>query len=76
MSRRPKQRFAYEPTADLAAVATAYVYGLVHNHPYNDGNRRGASVRQRVRGEVQRSPGGSTCCTMGRSRRAVRKSRR
>lgn len=41
---RPKQRFAYEPTADLAALAAAYGYGLARNHPYNDGNKRIAFV--------------------------------
>jgi death on curing protein len=41
---RPKQRFAYEPTADLAALAAAYGYGLARNHPYNDGNKRVAFV--------------------------------
>ncbi len=37
---RPKQRLAYEPTADLAALTAAYGYGLARNHPYNDGNKR------------------------------------
>jgi len=41
---RPKQRFAYEPTADLAALAAAYGYGLARNHPYHDGNKRVAFV--------------------------------
>ncbi|MDO8879429.1 MAG: type II toxin-antitoxin system death-on-curing family toxin [Coriobacteriia bacterium] len=37
---RPKQRFTYEPTADLAMLAAAYGHGLARNHPYNDGNKR------------------------------------
>ena len=41
---RPKQRYSYEPTADLAALAAAYGYGLARNHPYNDGNKRVAFV--------------------------------
>jgi death on curing protein len=41
---RPKQRFAYEPDTDLAALATAYGYGLARDHPYNDGNKRVAFV--------------------------------
>lgn len=41
---RPKQRFSYEPAADLAALAAAYGYGISRNHPYNDGNKRVAFV--------------------------------
>lgn len=41
---RPQQRHAYEPAADLAALAAAYGYGLTRNHPYNDGNKRVAFV--------------------------------
>jgi len=37
---RPRQRFAYEPDTDLARLAAAYGYGLVRDHPYNDGNKR------------------------------------
>jgi death on curing protein len=37
---RPRQKWAYEPTLDLAALAAAYAYGLVRNHPYRDGNKR------------------------------------
>jgi len=45
---RPRQRFAYEPSADLAALAAAYGYGLVRNHPFNDGNKRVAFVTMAV----------------------------
>ncbi|MCE5190418.1 MAG: type II toxin-antitoxin system death-on-curing family toxin [Actinomycetia bacterium] len=41
---RPKQRLGYEPAADLSALAAAYGYGVVRNHPYNDGNKRVAFV--------------------------------
>ena len=44
MLARPRQRFTYEPTADVAALAAAYGYGLARNHPYNDGNKRVAFV--------------------------------
>jgi death-on-curing protein len=37
---RPRQRFAYEPSSDLATLAAAYGYGLVRDHPFNDGNKR------------------------------------
>ena len=37
---RPRQRFIYEPDTDLARLAAAYGYGLVRDHPYNDGNKR------------------------------------
>ena len=37
---RPKNRFAYEPDSDLAALAAAYLFGLVKNHAYVDGNKR------------------------------------
>ena len=37
---RPRNRFAYEPTSDLAALAAAYLFGLTKNHGYVDGNKR------------------------------------
>lgn len=37
---RPRQRWHYEPGADLATIAAAYAYGLTRNHPYRDGNKR------------------------------------
>ena len=37
---RPRQRWAYEPASDLAALAAAYGYGLTTNHSFNDGNKR------------------------------------
>ena len=37
---RPKNRLAYEPGSDLATLAAAYLFGLVKNHGYVDGNKR------------------------------------
>ena len=37
---RPRNRFAYESDADLAALGAAYLFGLVKNHGYVDGNKR------------------------------------
>lgn len=37
---RPRNRFAYEPAADLADLAAAYLFGLAKNHGYVDGNKR------------------------------------
>ena len=36
---RPRQRFAYDKR-DLAALAAAWAFGLVRNHPFIDGNKR------------------------------------
>lgn len=38
---RPRNLLAYgDPPPDLAALAAAYAYGIVRNHPYVDGNKR------------------------------------
>lgn len=38
---RPKQQFHYaDEPPDLAALAAAYAFGIVRNHPFLDGNRR------------------------------------
>ena len=37
---RPQQKWHYDGTADLPALAAAYAFGLVKNHPYRDGNKR------------------------------------
>jgi death on curing protein len=37
---RPRQKWHYAPTVDLALSAAAYGFGLVKNHPYRDGNKR------------------------------------
>ncbi|MCP5127477.1 MAG: type II toxin-antitoxin system death-on-curing family toxin [Gammaproteobacteria bacterium] len=36
---RPRHRWAYEQP-DLAALATAYIAGIIRNHPFVDGNKR------------------------------------
>ncbi len=35
---RPRQKWEYDPTTDIAFLAAAYAFGLVRNHPYSDGN--------------------------------------
>jgi death-on-curing protein len=45
---RPRQRFAYDPSSDPAALAAAYGYGLARDHPFNDGNKRVAFVTMGV----------------------------
>ena len=37
---RPRQRWQDQDDVDLPAVAAAYGFGLVRNHPYRDGNKR------------------------------------
>jgi death on curing protein len=37
---RPLHLHAYEPESDLARLAAAYAFGIVRNHPFNDGNKR------------------------------------
>lgn len=37
---RPRQKWHYSHRADQAAIAAAYGFGLVQNHPYRDGNKR------------------------------------
>jgi death-on-curing protein len=38
---RPRNLLAYgEPAPDLPALAAAYAYGIVRNHPFVDGNKR------------------------------------
>ncbi|MEO0367207.1 MAG: type II toxin-antitoxin system death-on-curing family toxin [Pseudomonadota bacterium] len=39
---RPKQKFVYNNDASLFALAAAYSFGLVRNHPFVDGNKRTA----------------------------------
>lgn len=38
---RPQQMFHYE-NPDLFTLATAYIYGILKNHPFVDGNKRTA----------------------------------
>lgn len=37
---RPRQKWHYSDRGDLAAIAAAYGFGLVQDHPYRDGNER------------------------------------
>jgi len=37
---RPRQHFAYAESADIIDMATAYTAGILHNHPFVDGNKR------------------------------------
>jgi death-on-curing protein len=37
---RPQQKWHYAPESDAPALAAAYAFGLVKNHPYRDGNKR------------------------------------
>ncbi len=37
-----RQRWAYEPDADLPRLATDYAFGICRNHPFRDGNKRAA----------------------------------
>jgi death on curing protein len=41
---RPQNLAAYNPEADLAALAAAYAFGIARNHPFIDGNKRTAYV--------------------------------
>ena len=41
---RPRQQYAYEPTASLFDLAASYGHGLIRNHPFADGNKRVALV--------------------------------
>ncbi len=37
---RPRNRYHYEPNADLGALAAAYGIGIAKNHAFVDGNKR------------------------------------
>ena len=37
---RPRNRWHYGATTDVATLAAAYGWGLANNHPYRDGNKR------------------------------------
>ena len=37
---RPRQKWHDADTPDVPALAAAYAFGLVKNHPYRDGNKR------------------------------------
>jgi death-on-curing protein len=37
---RPQQKWHYGEETGIPALAAAYAFGLVRNHPYRDGNKR------------------------------------
>ena len=39
---RPRHLAHYRPTSDVFALAAAYAYRILRNHPFNDGNKRTA----------------------------------
>ena len=41
---RPRQMFSYKDSVDLTALAAAYTFGIVRNHPFTDGNKRAGFV--------------------------------
>jgi len=41
---RPRHRWSYRRRPDLAALADAYGFGIVRDHPFRDGNKRAAFV--------------------------------
>jgi death-on-curing protein len=41
---RPKNVFSYEETPDLPKLAAYYACGIVHNHPFVDGNKRAGFI--------------------------------
>jgi death on curing protein len=41
---RPLNLASYDEKADVAALAAAYSFGIVRNHPFIDGNKRTAFV--------------------------------
>jgi death on curing protein len=41
---RPRQKWQYDPEADIPELAAAYGFGLCRNHPYRDGNKRVAFI--------------------------------
>ncbi|HEV2180112.1 MAG TPA: type II toxin-antitoxin system death-on-curing family toxin [Gemmatimonadaceae bacterium] len=45
---RPRDRFNYDQSADLCAIAAAYGFGLAKNHAFVDGNKRVALVTMGV----------------------------
>lgn len=41
---RPRHIHQYEKGADIARLAAAYAFGLIQNHPFNDGNKRAGFI--------------------------------
>ena len=45
---RPRNIHAYDDGADVFALAAAYGFGLVRNHPFSDGNKRTGYIVMRL----------------------------
>lgn len=45
---RARNRHEYDATSDLFALAAALGFGLMKNHPFNDGNKRTALLAMRA----------------------------
>jgi len=41
---RPRHIFRYERRPDIPRLAAAYAYGIIQNHPFNDGNKRAGFI--------------------------------
>ena len=41
---RQQHIFHYESRADLPRLAAAYAFGIIQNHPFNDGNKRAGFI--------------------------------
>ncbi len=39
---RPRQKWIYDPSVDIATLAAAYAFALAKNHGFVDGNKRAA----------------------------------
>jgi death-on-curing protein len=37
---RPQQKWHYDAASGMPALAAAYAFGLIKNHPFRDGNKR------------------------------------
>lgn len=41
---RPRHIYRYEKKVDIPRLAAAYAYGIIQNHPFNDGNKRAGFI--------------------------------
>jgi death on curing protein len=41
---RPRHIYQYETKADIPRLAAACAYGIIQNHPFNDGNKRAGFI--------------------------------
>ena len=41
---RPRNLYHYEDCGDLPLLAAAYAAGIIHNHPFVDGNKRAGFI--------------------------------